>query len=618
MKKFAYLLAPLLLAACPDVKVDPGQGSDLGPIDGPTVEFDPGSAIIPFPNNLLLNPATGKVNLPAQCHESPSATALREGVINQLDGFGTFETAIQITFTEPVDPASLTDHVVLLQRARGADAVTPGTPVAVRMIPGTTPRYDATCTTVSMVDSLVLIPLGPLEQKSTYVVGVLEGVKNAAGKEFVPSFLMGLVRQTEDPVTIDAMGNITANHTPIDATTDAGKTQLQGIDLLWKAHAKAFAFLAAAGHDASTVLLGFEFTTQTVTDTLDPTVTGSTASSIVGSTPQLIQDVKGDAQTVLHGAFIGLTGSDQCQQPYTDPSSGTSFPGGGPIPCQAVGHIDAALVSSAQFQTDTPNPLTGGNPVPGPFNDPIKPTKIHDGTLTALVVVPAGTPPAGGWPTLVFGHGLGSSKESAVVIASQLAAAGIQGVAIDFVAHGSRAILIDNKDADGCGPNVHGANLGPDPTVDHQCFAPPLSVDLATTRDNIRQTVLDLQQLAATMKFCGTDNCSPLSVDSSRILYTGISLGGIIGSTTVAADPDFKEAVLNVAAVGLGDILENSQTNDIRCPLVDALIDAGVLTGAKSDLHGDAAHRAVHHERLVEAAGVRAVRDDRALGARPV
>jgi len=32
-----------------------------------------------------------------------------------------------------------------------------------------------------------------------------------------------------------------------------------------------------------------------------------------------------------------------------------------------------------------------------------KPTKIHDVALQALVVVPAGTMPVGGWPTLVFG-----------------------------------------------------------------------------------------------------------------------------------------------------------------------------------------------------------------------
>lgn len=572
MKKL-LLLAPLLLAACPDVKTDPGEGpGDLGTV-GPTAEFDPANSIVPFPNNLVLDPTTGKVNLPAQCNEGPAAKGLREGVINKLDGFGTYELAIQFTFTAAVDMASAADNVVLLERKKGADTVATPKPIPfVVASVGTTKRASADCTTSSDVNQLVVVPLAPLDSHSTYDVAVLDGLKTADGASFSPSVTWALVRQKEEPVTVEN-GVVTANHTPITDTT-----QLLGLDQLWKAHATALAFLSANGHDPANILVASEFTTQTTTDVLDPTVGGSLASAITGAAPLVVQDVKGDAQVVLHEAFIGLTGSDQCQQAYT--SGTTTYPGGGQIPCQAVGHIDAAIIASKQYQSQGTNPLSGGNPVPGQFADPVHPTSTKTESLQALVVVPAGTMPAGGWPTLVFGHGLGSSKESAVVVASQIAAAGIQAIAIDFVAHGSRAVLIDNSAANKCDGSINGGK-GPDPTIDHQCFAPPLSVDLGATRDNIRQTVLDLQQVAADMKFCGLTNCGAIQVDSSRILYAGISLGGIIGTTTFAADPDIKEAVLNVAAVGLADILENSKTNEIRCPLVDGLIDAGVLVGDK-------------------------------------
>lgn len=574
MKKL-LLLAPLLLAACPDVKTDPGEGpGDLG-ASGPTAEFDPANSVVPFPNNLILDPATGKVNLPEQCNEGPAAKALRTGVINKLDGFGTYEVALQFTFTAAVDPATAADNVVLLERKKGADLVASPTPIKLAVLStATTKRAAADCMSSTDVNQLVMVPLGPLDSHSTYDVAVLDGLKTTDGKAFSPSLTWALVRQKEEPVTLDAQGNVVENHTPI---TD--KATIQGLDLLWKAHATPLAFLSANGHDPANILVASEFTTQTTTDVLDPTVPGSLANAIVGSAPLIVQDVKGPAQIVLHSAFIGLTGSDQCQQPYDD-GAGHSFPGGGAIPCQAVGHIDAAVLGSKQYQSQNPNPLTGGNPVPGQFADPIHPTSTKEESLQALVVVPAGTMPTGGWPTLVFGHGLGSSKESAVVIASQIAAAGIQAIAIDFVAHGSRAVLIDNSAANKCDSSVN-AGAGPDPTKDHQCFAPPLSVDLGATRDNIRQTVLDLQQVVADMKFCGLSNCGAIQVDSSRIFYAGISLGGIIGSTTFAADPDIKEAVLNVSAVGLADILENSKTNDIRCPLVDGLIDAGVLVGDK-------------------------------------
>src|SRR5688572_26206545 len=83
---WAALLPGLLIGVtgCPDVKVDPDEVGSAGPI----IEFDPSNKIIPFPNNLLLDPATGRVNLPAQCNESPTSKATREGVLNQLDGFG--------------------------------------------------------------------------------------------------------------------------------------------------------------------------------------------------------------------------------------------------------------------------------------------------------------------------------------------------------------------------------------------------------------------------------------------------------------------------------------------------------------------------------------------------
>ena len=571
MKRFAYLLAPLLLAACPDVKVDPGEGSDHGATDGPTVEFDPANSIVPFPNNLLLDPTTGKVKLPMQCKEGPATTAIREGVINKLDGFGTFETGIQVTFTAPVDPTSLTDKVVLLKRADGANAVTPGTPVPTVLIPGKTVRFDATCTTPSQIDALTIIPKVPLDQHSTYVVAVLDGVKTADGTPFIPSLTWALVRQKDDPVTLDANGAITANHTPIDATTMDGAKQLAGIDLLWKAHAKANAFLTAAGHDQETNLLAFEFTTQTVTDVLDPTVAGSPASKIVGGTlPNASQD-GGDAQAYLHAVFTQLTGSDQCQQPYQ------SFPGNGPLPCQGIAQVRGGLLSAANYQTALPNPLAGGNPIPGAFTDPVHPTKVSDVTLQVAIFVPVGTAPTGGWPTLVFGHGVTRSKNDLAAIAGQLAGIGIQSVGIDWVEHGSRAILVDTSAAHGCASS-------PNPAANPQCFQAPFGLDLAADRDTFRQNVLDVQQLVATLKACGTANCGEVVVDPTKILYAGQSWGGIHGGMIAATTPDIKASVLNVAGVAWLDLLENTKTLAFSCPLVDALIDAGVLTGDKSNL----------------------------------
>src|SRR5207248_11541473 len=51
--------------------------------------------------------------------------------------------------------------------------------------------------------------------------------------------------------------------------------------------------------------------------------------------------------------------------------------------------------------------------------------------------VPAGATPAGGWPTAIFGHGFGDSKNGAPwLVASSLAHAGIATIAINVVGHG--------------------------------------------------------------------------------------------------------------------------------------------------------------------------------------
>jgi len=188
------------------------------------------------------------------------------------------------------------------------------------------------------VNSLVLIPLAPLEQKVDVRRSACStAVKTASGTAFVPSFLMGLVRQTEDPVTIDAMGNITANHTPIrrDGPTPA-RRRLAGIDQLWKAARQGrMAFLAAAGHDA---IHGAARVRVHDADGDRPRSTrpstGSTAASIVASVPTVIPGRQGATRRRCStAAFTQLTGSDQCQQPYTDPTSGNELPGAaGPIP----------------------------------------------------------------------------------------------------------------------------------------------------------------------------------------------------------------------------------------------------------------------------------------------
>ena len=577
MNKSLACVLVLAAAGCPSIETDGPEGSTP-----PVVEFDPGNKIVPFPNNLLLDPATGKVNLPASCNESATAKGLREGVLNTLDGFGTFEGAINVTFSEAFDPASLADNVLVYKRADRGQAVADSQPLpsaALVLIPGMTTRFDANCANPAMINQLTIIPRIPLDQKSTYVVALKSGIKTASGADFTPTFTWSLVRQPENPVTV-VDGDVVSDRTPLNPSDPEDLASLLGVNQLWNAHAQAMAFLDGRGVDHTDVLLAWEFNTQTTTEPLDPAVADSPASK-VGTSPLLgLQSITpaGDAEAFLRGVL---------------PANSCSADGG-PLPCQAVGDVFAGGLGSPSYQIKRPErvmkppgglPPYGANfggPVPGAWDHPTAPTANGSEVIVALALTPAAPCAAAGCPTVIFQHGLGQSKTNVFAIGSQLAATGYAVVAIDAVAHDSRAVRISDQGmcANGGTPpdNLTAPPRG-GPTA--ACYAPFLSPDLGTTRDNIRQTVLDQQALVAALKACGTTACNDLKVDPAKILYMGQSLGGIMGSITVSQRSDIKAAVLNVPGVGWADILENTSTLAIRCPLVDGLIDAGLLVGEK-------------------------------------
>jgi dienelactone hydrolase len=591
MSKLACLFLLLAVSGCPDIKTDGDETANV-----PVVEFDPSNKIVPFPNNLLLDPATGKVNLPQQCGETATTKALREGVLNKLDGFGQFEAALTVTFSEGVDMASLADRVVLYKRATGTTAADPATatpiPVITRLT--TAVRFDASCTAPTTVPQLAIIPRVPLEQNSTYVVALLDGIKTVNGGTFQASGTWRLIRGATDPVTI-VEGVIVADQTPLDPGIAADRESLLGIDLLWKVHAQGLKFLTDKQHEREKILIAWEFKTQTSIDPLDPTVAGSPATK-VATTPlagNASQTANIDRLTAPYNQCQVTDSNAQCYLKIVlgkgNYTTGNAICG--QVGCAAIGDVVGSGLVSKQYQIDTPNAYTGtgAKPVPGPWSDPKSPTEVKDETISVLGWVPATAAPATGYPVVIFQHGLGQGKTNAFAIAGSLANAGFLTVAIDAVAHDSRAVRISNAAALGCTDVATSTRLdkGPSPIDFPQCYAPFLSTNLGATRDAIRQTVLDQQRLVAALKACGTTACNSVKIDPTKIVYLGQSLGGIIGAISVGLMPDIKAAALNVTGVGWVDILENTATLRIQCLLVDGLIDAGILVGEKSSPPGN-------------------------------
>ena len=591
-------LSAMAVACIPEAEVDDNETiNNLNA--GAAQDFSPADGVVPLPNILTLNPTTGRNNFPSQCGESAGAAQLRGGILNTLDGSGTWLPPLTVTFSEEVDLASVEGHVFLYRLS-----TTPGEAIPTDVRRYQTVRYDdayPTCGAQNVVEGLTIIPERPLDDNALYTVAITTGVTSAeSGETFVSSSTWSLVSGNEPPFdSTDINGDgivqpteITANRTPLNPfdTTDANGNgvadvmeQLSGLSQLYAANAQFLPFLdGVLGLPRTDIVIAWAFKTQTEELQLSPTAPRG-PSSHVDETP--FNSTVVDATTVT-GAGV----------PFVFANAGISCGTGlGQQDCSQVGAVygyapnpqDNPNAFDAQnYQTPQQNPggagLTGL--VAGPWADPIDPPQAGGpNRLKWVGFLPSSAQPAGGYPVVIFGHGLSSSREALIAIAAKLASRGFASIAVDWPQSGSRATQI--YPAALCGAPSDPAS----PTANPACFQPILTANLANTRDNVRQGVVDIHRLVEFLKSCSADptTCGGFAVDATRIGYMGQSLGSIIGSMPVAMNPDIKSAVLNVPGVSWLSILENTDTNAIKCPLIDALINNGTLTGTTCGLQAD-------------------------------
>ncbi len=172
-------------------------------------------------------------------------------------------------------------------------------------------------------------------------------------------------------------------------------------------------------------------------------------------------------------------------------------------------------------------------------------------TIPVTLMLPKAPPPARGYPVVIHGHGLSNNRGGVLGMANELARAGFAVIGIDDVRHGARGGNTDLKN------NAKGPYQGPDGLPDDMPF--PLSFfadfsDFVAVRDNFRQTVLDQSSLVRLIQSSRLD-LSPLAapaggivpkLDPTRIYWSGGSLGGIVGTMTVAVEPELRAAAFQV------------------------------------------------------------------------
>jgi hypothetical protein len=238
----------------------------------------------------------------------------------------------------------------------------------------------------------------------------------------------------------------------------------------------------------------------------------------------------------------------------------------GPIPDYTAGYFLStsagftAVMNKAGAKTSDLGAIAQGTWTAWDFRDAngvIVPSFV-DGTATPgtttvdfRLCIPAGTPPAGGWPVVLSSHGLTSDSDEAVKRCYSFAAAGIALVGQTATDHGFRGTFVNFFD-----------------------FTRLLAV-----RDEFRQSdaeLLQMQQLLVNAKINGIAPFDQL--DAGHPHYWGNSLGSLFGGAVIASSSHLGASGLSVPGGRLTRLFEGSAGQ-----LLLALFGAGIGLPSNSD-----------------------------------
>jgi len=544
--------------------------------------FDPTAGVVPFPNNLLLSGTTDlTLNIPI-APDDPAAGP--KSAMNALDGFST-TAPWTTTFSQSIDASTLVpgDSVRVFQV--NLSGIGGGVAGVVRELAFPTDYVVALAPSDPNGGTLAIVPTKPLQQGTSYMAAITNGVKATSGESVRPSFIYALAERTTPLCT--------GGQSTVAFLTAANACQLEPLRQLTNAQEAA---LASQGVDPSTIVLSWVATTQYITPPL------LAIESVVEQSPPASTVLAPTGKT-LANLGVGLPGVADIyvgaiSVPYylTAPDASAPAPGDcsvdadGATPCPPLtAHWNAApggyVPPFDQAGLDpTSTNVTVANPLP---------VATSTQTVPLLLTVPNAqsgkTKPASGWPVVIFQHGITRNRTDMFAIAGTLAAQGFAVVAIDLPLHGivdtTNPFYIGNTPLAALGArertfdidlqnNTTGA-AGPDGVIDSSGSYFINLTNLLTSRDNLRQGVSDLLQLShAIGSFhitAGND------FDGSKISFLGQSLGAIVGTTFMAIDPNVETAVLNVPGGGIAHLIEASGAFG---PIIRAgLAQAGLTPG---------------------------------------
>ena len=551
---FLALLATLFVANVSAEPVEYPTNKDGSTITGVIYPlYDPASGDptkVPIPTNLFFSDTTDlTLNIPGV---DPGDVSNPFFALNALDGFSTTEKWVVNFAGEPhgLDFGS----VVAGQSVRMFEVSTVfGTIVQVS---GIVRELEAGVeyTALSDGNTLVIFPLKPLKEMTTYMAVLTNDINDSQGNDATPDTTYHLSKRA-DP-WIDENGNST-----YDLVDDATAQGLEGLRQITAAQEAA---AESAGIPKEDIVLSFTAQTQAITPVLKhlrsiakpaPTqiAPAGVDTSAVGG--KGLADIYIGVITLPY--YLGIPSAENPTAPLFD--FWQAAPGGYIPPFDGLG-----LDPTSTFVT-----------VANPF-----PVETGKQTVPLLMTVPneasGHVKPAAGWPVVIFGHGLGRQRSDMLRIADTAAAAGFAVMAADGPMHGIRpededlallyventpwADVANERTFDVDYSNNETGALEPDGITDVSGRWFINLISLLTQRDNYRQTQADFSVMAVTVPSISIDGDALPDLDGSNIQYVSISGGSVLGQPFIATEPMVNNAFMSVGGGGIARLLDGSAT----------------------------------------------------------
>lgn len=567
LMRAASLAVALVISACSGGQGAVGTADATGANRAPTVHaietrsstaalFQPLQGILPYPTDSYFAGSTdGTLNI-----QPKNALMPNQAAINALDGFST-TAVIRARFGGPLNPASFTAQSVIVLQVTIDNATKATTGIVQPLVFGI--DYTVGLGAESGVGNTILEirPTHPLipstgATNNGYLVFLTKAITDANGHA----------------TTADRdYASIQASLPTCTAITDPS---LQGICQLTGAHLQ---IAKSVGLNPADVVLSFSFSTQSIGDSLNVIEQTATAQPIKVHNTGLTT-AQANPRLSGHATIYVGTLSIPYYLSRTEPLTG--YWQGNPSP----------LDRNSRF-------LTRFNPVPVPTETLQVPILV---TVPNANSVPQGVRPAGGWPVLIFEHGLSRNRTDMLAVADSFADSGFMVVAIDLPLHG----VTDPTSplyASGANPLYSGLSLpaagsiertfdldvlnnttgaaGPDGQIDSSGANFINLTSVLTTRDNLREGAADLITLTRSLPNLSLSNGTAGDIDPTRIHYLGHSLGAMVGGVYlgVASKTEVSTATLAMPGGGLANLLRDSPTLGPR--IVAGLSAQGLMQG---------------------------------------